>query len=280
MKQNEADRLAKNLIAKFGLAVKVSLNTYNSEQVALIEPIGVHPNEGFQVRVHIGWRSLFFELVPGKFAGDLLQQMESCSLENKQVFSILVRSILDEKGLIYFRINDIDIDALNPMMWPKNWKFITLSLKKSPLEINTDNHQLTEALINKWTERFFGCIIALAPLEEIDDINDIDGLPEGALKKVFVNRYERSRYNRTLCINFHGCYCNVCKMNFEEKYGELGSGFIHVHHIVPVSKIGQDYIINPIKDLIPLCPNCHAMIHKKDPPLSIDDLIQITKDAS
>jgi 5-methylcytosine-specific restriction protein A len=51
-------------------------------------------------------------------------------------------------------------------------------------------------------------------------------------------------------------------MNFEEKYGEIGRNFIHVHHIVPISTIGQEYQIDPEKDLVPVCPNCHAMLHK------------------
>ena len=51
-------------------------------------------------------------------------------------------------------------------------------------------------------------------------------------------------------------------MSFEEVYGEVGRGFIEVHHIVPISERGGDYIVDPIRDLIPLCSNCHAMIHR------------------
>ena len=89
------------------------------------------------------------------------------------------------------------------------------------------------------------------------------GLPEGALTKVLINRYERNRYNRTICINFHGCSCKVCGISFKDVYGELGDGFIHVHHIIPVSQLEHGYIINPINDLIPVCPNCHAMLHER-----------------
>ncbi|HEK2705573.1 TPA: HNH endonuclease [Pseudomonas aeruginosa] len=60
--------------------------------------------------------------------------------------------------------------------------------------------------------------------------------------------------------------------HFGERFGELGRGFIHVHHVVPVSEIGESYEVDPIKDLIPLCPNCHAMIHRRNPPLSVDEL--------
>jgi len=61
-------------------------------------------------------------------------------------------------------------------------------------------------------------------------------------------------------------------MNFASVYGGVGDGFIHVHHIVPVSVIGTGYIINPIDDLVPVCPNCHAMLHRKDPPYSVEEM--------
>ena len=71
------------------------------------------------------------------------------------------------------------------------------------------------------------------------------------------------------------CCCSICGFDFEKNYGELGKGFIHVHHIVPVSKIGPNYIIDPVKDLIPVCPNCHAMLHRTDPPMDPDVLLKI-----
>ncbi|MBQ7426534.1 MAG: HNH endonuclease [Prevotella sp.] len=61
-------------------------------------------------------------------------------------------------------------------------------------------------------------------------------------------------------------------MDFEEKYGEIGRGFIHVHHLIPISSIGEDYVIDPINHLVPVCPNCHNMLHRKDPPLTPEEL--------
>jgi 5-methylcytosine-specific restriction protein A len=51
-------------------------------------------------------------------------------------------------------------------------------------------------------------------------------------------------------------------MDFEKMYGELGRGFIHIHHVVPISTIGKEYLLDPVKDLVPVCPNCHAMLHR------------------
>ena len=108
--------------------------------------------------------------------------------------------------------------------------------------------------------------------------NDFDEIPnpetvfEGAKKEIIVNRYERNHEAREKSIAAHGCKCAVCGMDFEKTYGEIGRGFIHVHHIVPLSSIGKEYELNPITDLVPVCPNCHAMLHRQDPPYDVDSL--------
>ena len=86
---------------------------------------------------------------------------------------------------------------------------------------------------------------------------------EGTVYQITVNKYERSSIARSKCIEYNGVRCFVCDMNFEEKYGSLGKDFIHIHHLVPLNQIGTDYIVDYKKDLIPVCPNCHAMLHRK-----------------
>ena len=95
---------------------------------------------------------------------------------------------------------------------------------------------------------------------------------EGNSRQVTVNRYERSMAARRECIAYYGAICSVCDFSFEGRYGALGVGFIHVHHIIPIANIGANYKINPIEDLRPICPNCHAMIHRRQPPFSIEDI--------
>lgn len=97
-------------------------------------------------------------------------------------------------------------------------------------------------------------------------------LTEGTVRNVKMNVYERNAYARKKCIDFHGCKCAVCDFDFPKKYGELGRGFIHVHHLIEISKIKKEYQIDYKNDLIPVCPNCHAMIHKKDPAYTINEL--------
>jgi len=95
---------------------------------------------------------------------------------------------------------------------------------------------------------------------------------EGAKKKKEVNTYERNPAARAICIQHHGLNCSVCGFNFEKTYGKIGIGFIHVHHLKPLSEIGKNYTLNPITDLRPVCPNCHAMIHQRNPAYTIEEL--------
>ncbi len=69
------------------------------------------------------------------------------------------------------------------------------------------------------------------------------------------------------------------RFDFEHTYGVMGHGFIHIHHIKPLSEIGERYEVSTIQDLRPVCPNCHDMIHKQSPPLSIEEIKTLIKSA-
>ncbi|MGI9526109.1 MAG: HNH endonuclease [Weeksellaceae bacterium] len=107
--------------------------------------------------------------------------------------------------------------------------------------------------------------------------NEIE-LSEGLKQTILVNKYERNKLARAICLDKYGYKCQVCNFDFEEKYGEIGKDLIHAHHIVPISEIGEEYIINAEKDLIPVCPNCHAMIHRnKNRVLTVNELKEIIR---
>lgn len=95
---------------------------------------------------------------------------------------------------------------------------------------------------------------------------------EGGRIAVLMNRFERDHSAREACIKHYGLCCSVCGMSFGERYGEAMKDFIHVHHLMPLSQIGVNYEVDPIKDLRPICPNCHAVIHRRESPLSIEQV--------
>lgn len=102
-----------------------------------------------------------------------------------------------------------------------------------------------------------------------------DGLrarEEGGKISIFVNRYERDSKNRSACIKIYGSVCKGCGFDFAKKYGDIGDGFIHVHHLTPLAEAGRKHEINPKDDLRPVCPNCHEMLHRRTPPFTIAEL--------
>jgi 5-methylcytosine-specific restriction protein A len=108
-----------------------------------------------------------------------------------------------------------------------------------------------------------------------DTVDESVTYVEGAVKRVQVNAFERNPKARAACLAKHGHKCMVCLADFGDTYGEIGQGFIHVHHKNPQALRREEYRINPVKDLAPVCPNCHAMLHSKNPPLTIDQLREI-----
>lgn len=114
-------------------------------------------------------------------------------------------------------------------------------------------------------------------LDPSEIINNKQNIVEGAKKQITVNAYERSPQARKECIEHYGITCSICNFNFEEIYGEIGKDFIHVHHLTDISTIGETYNVNPIMDLRPVCPNCHAMLHKQRPAYSIEQIKSLIK---
>jgi len=135
-----------------------------------------------------------------------------------------------------------------------------------------------EAKSSKGTKRkIWAYKVLTAKVTEEIDAAEVDKFSEGSVTRILVNKYERNLKARKACISHHGLDCAVCDFNFKANYGDIGASFIHVHHIKEISKIGKEYTIDPITDLIPVCANCHAMLHKNEPPWTIEELKQKIK---
>ncbi|EJR56560.1 hypothetical protein IIM_00492 [Bacillus cereus VD107] len=133
--------------------------------------------------------------------------------------------------------------------------------------------------------RYSNTIQEIHNLENVIE-NDIDSeqaeddiyYRDGAVKKYYGKRYERNPENRKKAIEIHGLSCVVCGFNFEDVYGGRGKDFIEVHHVKPLSTIGEEIVIDPKEDLVPVCSNCHRMIHRrKDNVLTIEELKVLLK---
>lgn len=71
---------------------------------------------------------------------------------------------------------------------------------------------------------------------------------------------------------YHGYRCQACKIDFEERYGEIGRGFIEAHHLIPLSSLPENekvtYVVE--NDFAVLCSNCHRMIHRSGNPADLE----------
>lgn len=104
-------------------------------------------------------------------------------------------------------------------------------------------------------------------------------LTEGMSYAVELTVYERNPEARSRCLAHHGSRCCVCGFDFGAAYGPLAAGLIHVHHLVPLAQIGEEHPVDPVRNLRPVCPNCHAVIHLGGGTLTIEQVKQMLVDA-
>jgi len=110
-----------------------------------------------------------------------------------------------------------------------------------------------------------------------EEIHETEPIYEGAVRKVSVNAYERSSKAREKCLLHYGCQCSACGVILSDIYGEIAKGHTHVHHLKQLAEVNSEYQIDPIKDLRPVCPTCHSIIHLKTPPYSIEEVQEFIK---
>jgi 5-methylcytosine-specific restriction protein A len=135
--------------------------------------------------------------------------------------------------------------------------------------------RLTDSLVLNMEDLWWRHLISvgLAPESNPDEVLGT-GYPEGSVERVTVNRYERDPRARAACLAHYGTACTVCGFDFEKTYGKFARGGkgIHVHHLLELSSVGKGYRVDPIKDLRPVCPNCHMMLHLRHPVFDISEL--------
>jgi 5-methylcytosine-specific restriction protein A len=133
---------------------------------------------------------------------------------------------------------------------------------------------VAEELEKLWRSFATGNLILLP-----EEVEETDAIYEGAVRQISINAYERSPEARRKCIAHYGTRCFVCGFDFAVTYGEAGENYIHIHHLRQLSEIGKEYQIDPVRDLRPVCPNCHAVIHRRKPAYSIEEVKAFLKSA-
>lgn len=217
---------------------------------------------------------LSMELRPQQFSAGMVRTMGNSTPEQKNTFVSICKLMQKDGAKITFRINDTKEEPTDWNAWPQYWTKLDMKVTIIPIDFSGNDEPDYESTSLKWGSLMMGCVLSLLQVQSVanEEAGEISGKREGNCTSILTNRYERNRVNRMLCLKQYGYTCKICGFDFEAKYGELGKEYIHVHHVVPVSRLGENYVIDPIHDLIPVCPNCHAMLHRCDPPLQPEEL--------
>ena len=140
----------------------------------------------------------------------------------------------------------------------------------------TIRDDIARELVRRWSQFLSNRGLDQKSIPE-EELSNQTLFVEGAVRRIELNTHERNQQARGKCLRAHGYDCAVCGFNFEKTFGEIGAEFIHVHHLKAIAGRKRAYKLDAINDLRPICPNCHSMIHRKNPPLSIEALKKIIK---
>lgn len=217
--------------------------------IAELRPYGMH---GYRVTVGLG-----------KFAGEIVRQIQSASEEDVALARALVASIDPDVVL--------ELSGQDRNSWHVSSGAFKITATTRGLLSKDD-----EAVRAVCRDIIVPVMAAMAELIGYDVIVDEEDFAqgfEGAVLVSILRRRERNPRNRLLCIRLHGEKCGCCGLDPKSVYGDEAGGIIEVHHLQPLSQLSVPRPYDPELDLIPLCPNCHRAVHTRRPiPLSISEL--------
>jgi hypothetical protein len=121
----------------------------------------------------------------------------------------------------------------------------------------------------------FGMYTGIIAGESVASKPDVGEYREGERLRRERVYFARNPGLRDEAIQVYGLHCAACGFDFEAAYGALGKGFIEVHHREQLSTQARLFDAGwtaSVKDVRPLCANCHRMAHRRTPPVPIDEL--------
>jgi 5-methylcytosine-specific restriction protein A len=232
---------------------------------------GIEPGKGLAVALTITASSVEASAFPEVSAGPLVRRFWQYAEAHEEELSAEVASLEATGIAVVVAINEqiVDIpDVTNAQQTP--WWSVEIECRKRLGVRQRDTTR--ECLIEVGAAAMALVLSGLEQVDVEDDGSDVENAIEGRRTTHQISRYERSPANRMRCIAHHGSTCAACGLDFGSRYGDIGTGFIEVHHRTPVSTIGGPAAVDPITDLVPLCPNCHAMVHRRSPPYDPEEI--------
>lgn len=253
----KTDLIRNTILMSVGADVSIEVNTTGRRQgldvwfqpwersrgpIFQIKPSGL---QGHRVTMGFGAKS-----------GFCLKRIENRSEEQILLAGALLTSLKGESEASF-------PPTSHPILTTTTW-----GARVKGLESQHDDGSLKATTINVMVPM----IAAMAELIGFEEITPEKPEVEGSVSKVLVTKRERSVRNRLLALQIHGYQCGTCRLRPLEVFGEALGGVLEVHHIEPVSELGEPRPYDPSTDLIPLCPTCHRMIHTVNPPYTPQQL--------
>lgn len=265
--------VAASLSRDFGVELVTGDLSLDGGTWPVIRPALPPEPNGFSILLGTSPRRAIATFQPDRFSRELLSTM-SVAEPDLRAAAVAHAEAMEAQGARFLcRLDGIAVVAASELMG--RWSRLDFEFE---IPISANGGMRPQQAITTAAGAALGLALSLVSLEE-QPANLEPGLPEGARLQVFVNRYERSPVNRARCLSHFGYSCQACGFDFARAYGEAGAGFIEVHHVKMVSQMGEGYLVDPIKDLIPLCANCHAIAHRRTPPYTVTELRAMTASA-
>ena len=233
-----------------------------------IRIVGIDRPYGFSLLLGVDYLTWVFALDLDEYGTSALEAMRIRFDSRRELLSSFVKIASERNKALRLELNGQELHN-----WQTNapWTDFELNVRQTYSSEENSYEAFRTSLLD-----ILCIVLSLLVEEEVwgpGDNSEPDlGHVEGANSLAIVSKYERSRYNRALCLRYYGFRCRGCGIHMEAKYGPIGQNVIHVHHVVPVSQMGGSYRLDPIRDLIPLCPNCHNVVHRMSPPMKISQL--------
>ena len=268
---NSLSAVLNDLSSQLGIELIAEENPTDKSKPYSIRFSGLDSSRSFSLVIARSWKTTQIYFSADAFAGDVMHFLCNQINSHRAQFS---KNIQDNQS----KYSTITLEIDERPFFGGAYKNSETSALKFEVEVLTSESSIEYGLVNDKEEKLIRFCIELftiiLPIENVSfrHADEVLGYPEGAVSHVLVNKYERDPRNRRAAIAFHGNTCMACGFNFLETYGELGDEYIVVHHVTPVSAMGEDYVVDPEKDLVTICANCHAMVHRRNPPLSINEL--------
>jgi 5-methylcytosine-specific restriction protein A len=257
------------LVERFGVGLVAEERSSSDGQRVVVSPSDLPERKSFRLELLLGWRSVNVEIVSGAYSRDLVASMGRADTRQQEVFRGFLKSASEKGAVVTVQVNGCGYSFADHSIWAMSWEKFQLNVERHPVVPKDTSPEEVAAVVVPWVSNALGAVLSLLPLEADDE----QARQEGAKREVTATRYERDPFNRALCLEIHGTTCKACGFDFGESYGQIGQGFIDVHHVDQLSEQGGNAVaVNPIVDLVPLCSNCHSMAHRRTPPYSVQEL--------